>query len=121
MILSWREWRSQGGRRDICTAFWGCKLMLKCHVTYTKCQRMLVITIHKMSNASRWCLVAKSYQDHQVLQREQLPVQKLETVKGPLVSPATSAGMLFNSRLRHNAFRYPGLRTFPLRSHSIVA
>jgi len=40
--------------------------------------------------------------------------------KSSLVSPATSAHMWFNSWLRHNAFRKPGLRTFPLRSHSIV-
>jgi len=33
---------------------------------------MLVITIHKMSNASRWYLVAKSHQYHQGSQREQL-------------------------------------------------
>jgi len=33
---------------------------------------MLVITIHKMSIASRWYPVAKSHQDHQGSQREQL-------------------------------------------------
>jgi len=37
-----------------------------------KCQRMLVITIHKMSNASRWYKVAKSDQDQQSSQQEQL-------------------------------------------------
>jgi len=33
---------------------------------------MLVITIYKMSDASRWHPVAKSDQDHQGSQREQL-------------------------------------------------
>ena len=33
---------------------------------------MLVITIYKMSNASRWYPVLKSHQDHQGSQREQL-------------------------------------------------
>ena len=33
---------------------------------------MLVITICKISNSSRWYPVAKSHQDHQVSQREQL-------------------------------------------------
>jgi len=33
---------------------------------------MLAITIYKMSNASRWYPVAKSHQDHQGSQREQL-------------------------------------------------
>jgi len=39
-----------------------------------KCQRMLVITIYNMSNASHWYLVAKSDQDHQGSQREQLRI-----------------------------------------------
>jgi len=37
-----------------------------------KCQRMLVIAICEMSNASRWHQVAKSHQDHQGSQRQQL-------------------------------------------------
>ena len=37
------------------------------------------------------------------------------------LSPAISARMWFDSRLRHNAFRMPGLRTFRLPYHFIVA
>jgi len=38
-----------------------------------------------------------------------------------LLSPAISAGVWFDWRWRHNAFKFPGLRTFQLRSHSIIA
>jgi len=38
-----------------------------------------------------------------------------------LLSPAISAGMWFDWRLRHNALKFSGLRTFQLRSHSIIA
>jgi len=48
--------------------------------------------------------------------RKKTAMGALVTVKASLVSPAISAGMWFDSRLRHNA-----LRTFPLRSHIIVA
>jgi len=64
---------------------------------------MLVIAIYKMSNVSRWYPVAKSHQDHQGSQREQL--RNWWPFKASFVSPATSAGMWFDSRLRHNAFR----------------
>jgi len=37
------------------------------------------------------------------------------------LSAAISARMHFNSRLRHNIFREPGLRTFRLRFDFIVA
>jgi len=38
-----------------------------------------------------------------------------------LLSPAIGSGMWFDRRWRHNAFKVPGLRTFQLRSHSIIA
>jgi len=41
--------------------------------------------------------------------------------KAEFLSPALSAHLWFNSRLRHNAFRKPGLRTFRLSRHFIVA
>jgi len=37
------------------------------------------------------------------------------------MSPAIGARMWFDWRLRHNAFRQPGLRTFQLHSHSLAA
>jgi len=40
--------------------------------------------------------------------------------KASILSSATSASMWFDWRLRHNAFREPGLRTFPPRSYSIA-
>jgi len=39
--------------------------------------------------------------------------------KVELLPPAISAGIWFDSRLRHN-FRLPGLRTLQLHSHSII-
>ena len=41
--------------------------------------------------------------------------------KVELLSPAISARLWFDSRLRHNAFRKPGLRTFRLPYHFVVA
>ena len=37
------------------------------------------------------------------------------------LSPAISARLWFDSRLRHNAFKKPGLQTFRLPYHFIVA
>jgi len=37
--------RGEGEASAPGAAFWGRKLRLKCHVTYMKCQRMLVITM----------------------------------------------------------------------------
>jgi len=37
------------------------------------------------------------------------------------LSPTISARLWFDSRLRHNAFRKPGLRTFRLTYHVILA
>jgi len=41
-------------------------------VRNVKCQRMLIITIYKMSNASRWYPVTNPHQDHQGSRSEQL-------------------------------------------------
>jgi len=41
--------------------------------------------------------------------------------KAEFLSPAISARLWFDSWLRHNAFRKPGLRTFRLPYHFIVA
>jgi len=65
---------------------------------------MLVITIYKMSNASRWYPAAKSYQDHQGSQREQLRTS-VTFLGVACVSGNQRAGMWFHSLLRHNAFR----------------
>jgi len=50
----------------------GAKLRSECYLKITKCQRMLVITIYKMSNANGCYPVAKSRQDYQSSQSEQL-------------------------------------------------
>ena len=77
MILSWRQWRNQGGGVETSApgaAFWGRKLRLECHVTTTKCQMLADASNHDLqkSNDTRWYPVAKSHQDHQGSQREQL-------------------------------------------------
>jgi len=41
--------------------------------------------------------------------------------KAEILSPAISFRLWFDSRLRHNAFRKPGLRSFRLPYHFIVA
>jgi len=41
--------------------------------------------------------------------------------KAEFLSPAISARLWLDSRLRHNAFRKPGLQTFRLSYHFIVA
>jgi len=41
--------------------------------------------------------------------------------KAEFLSPAISACLWFDSRVRHSAFRKPGLRTFRLSYHFIVA
>jgi len=38
-----------------------------------------------------------------------------------LLSPAISARLWFDSRLRHNDFRLPGLQTYQLCSHCMIA
>jgi len=125
MVLSWRQWRSQGGKGkhlSPCAAFWARKLMLECHVTITKCQMS--------ADASNYNLQNVECQPH-------IPSCKISSrsprfAKGAVMNlsdvlrrrwclSATSDHVWFDWRLRHNACRQPGLRTFPLRSHSIVA
>jgi len=64
-------------------------------------------------------VVAKSHQDHQGSHGEQL--WTLLTFHGGVLFPAISARLRLDSWLRHNAFRKPGLRTFRLPYHFIVA
>jgi len=70
-IPLYNQWRNEGGaKEDICLRaqhFGGAKLRSECYALITKCQLMLIITIYKMSN-----VIAKSHQDHQGSQSEQL-------------------------------------------------
>jgi len=54
---------------------------------------MLVITIYKMSNASRWYPFAKSHQDHQGSQREQLRTLVALRRRLCLQQPAPACGL----------------------------
>ena len=73
--------------------------------------RMLIITIYNMSN-----VIAKSHQDHQGSQNEQL--WTLMTFQGGVSVSSNKRPLVgFDSWLRHNAFRKPGLRTFRLPYH----
>jgi len=64
-------------------------------------------------------VIAKSHRDHQGSQSEQL--WTLVTIQGMVLSLAISTRLRFDWRLRHNAFRNPGLRTFRLLCRFIVA
>jgi len=64
-------------------------------------------------------VIAKSHRDHQGSQSEQL--WTLVTIQGVVLSLAISTRLRFDWRLRHNAFRNPGLRTFRLLCRFIVA
>jgi len=52
--------------------FGGAELRLECYVIITKYQLMVIITIYKILKGSGCYTVAKSYQDHQGSQSEQL-------------------------------------------------
>jgi len=78
------------------------------------------ITVNKIPNGSGCYPFAKSHQIHQGSQSEQL--RTLVTFQGGTSDSSNRAvHMCFDSRMRHNAFRWPGLRIFRLPSYSIVA
>jgi len=55
----------QGENLSPDAAFWGGQTEVGIVHKNMKCQRILIITIYKMPNASDCCPIAKSYQDQQ--------------------------------------------------------
>ena len=64
------KWRHPPRAQPFEGVIWGWNVTQQ--LRNVKCQRMLVITIYKTSNASRWYPVAKSHKDRQISHREQL-------------------------------------------------
>jgi len=75
---------------------------------------MLVTAIYKILK-----VIVKSHQDHKV--RTAGNYEPKWRFKAKFLFPAIRARLWFDSRLRHNAFRKPGLRTLRLPYHFIVA
>ena len=115
--------RGKGKHLSPGAAFWGRKLRLECHVTITKCQMSADASNYNLQNVECQSLIPSSCK---------ISSRSLRFAKGAIANvsdvlrrrlclSATSTRMWFDWRLCHNAFRWPGLRTFPLRSHSVVA
>jgi len=108
MILSWRQWRSQGERETPApgAAFWGCKLRFECHVAITKCRMSTDAGNYDLQNVKFQSLIPSCKISAKSPRFAKGVITNLSDVlKASLVSPETSAFMWFDWRLRHNAFR----------------
>jgi len=87
-------------------AFWGSKLRLECYVAITKCRMSADASKHDLQNVECHSLIASCKISSRSPKFAKRAITNLsDASKASLGSPATSARMWFDWRLRHNAFR----------------
>jgi len=87
-------------------AFWGRELRLECHVPITKCRMWADANKYELQNVECQSLIPScKISSRSPRFAKRAITNHSDAVKASLVSPATSARMWFDWRLRHNAFR----------------
>jgi len=110
------QWRNEGGKGEHLppgAALWGRQIevgMLR--TNYMKCQMSADANNYNLQNLESHCEI--SSRSPRIAKQAIINLSRKWCFKAEFLSPGARLSLWIDSRLRHNAFRKPGLQTFRL-------
>jgi len=115
-LLRWNQWHTEGGKGGHLlpgAALWGAKLRSECYV--------LIMNANNYNLRNLECHCEISSRSPRFAKRAIMNLSPKWCFKAEFLSTGVRLSLWIDSRLRHNAFRKPGLQAFRLTYHFIVA